>query len=222
MKITIPFPGFYESELADALDTSVTMLAETIYDEGHVCMDETRINVDADVVELDDEITDVMDYHTAHVAIAHEYANAFWHQLNADSPVKFNASFDELRIPREYNFHTDTCVCTIQPTDFERMYHATGKPQLRQAIADRFTPRPGFIPFYSADLADWEAKPLAEYDHNEAGTVLLAYIETILADVTEDSVIENLHENGRFCEARDEAINWEMLDESLKRRAFRK
>lgn len=216
MKITIPFPGFYESELADALDTSVTLLAQAIYDGGHVCMDETRIRVDADVAELDDEITDAMDYHAAHVAIAHEYANEFWHQLNADSPVKFNARFDGLRSPREYNFQTDTCFCTIQPTDFERMYHATGKPQLRQVIADRFTPYPGFIPFYSADLADWEAKPLAEYDHHEAGTVLLAYIETILADVTAESVIENLSANGRFYEARDEAINWKMLDESLR------
>lgn len=100
-----------------------------------------------------------------------EYVNAF------NSEYKFNLEFEKFSSPREYNFTTDRLFCFIDDNDLAKLATALNSREFAVLVMERFTSRDGFSSFYSNNIAEWLAKPLADYDHNELGTLLDAYLE---------------------------------------------
>jgi hypothetical protein len=88
-------------------------------------------------------------------------------------------TFESMDSPREYNFSTDRIYGEVPLKVVRELFRrskAEGHATLTAIIARRFTSRSGFMSFYPSDLAEWLAKagPLAEWDHNQLGTLFLA------------------------------------------------
>jgi hypothetical protein len=126
--------------------------------------------------------------------------------------------FAEMTSPREYNFTTDRVFCRVAFADVEKMLGATKPDTLARIIRERFTSRSGFISFYSAEFADWMAKPREKWDANECGTLLIAFLadhaDTSRRDVCE-RIADTLAEHGVFDDALAEALDWEALKKRL-------
>jgi len=214
--LTIPFPGFYESILSSELDRAEEQLAESLVAHGEAFGLEP-----SDVIEA---LMYTRDYSVACRAIAKEYAEAFADfvtqetQARTDAPFAF--TYDTMDSPREYNFTTDRCYMTLPLADFERLYAATDPEILKRQIHRSFTSCDGFMSYYSGNVADWD-KPLSDYDHNEAGAVLVAYLETHNLDTNnvnrlDYQILERISCNGEFDSALDAAIDWNKFRERMK------
>jgi len=153
---TIPFQGFYCSMHDDQIDNHIEHAMED-YIEGQ---GKTQEQVDA--------WRDTID----HKAIREAYSKHYIDFLNSELDIA-SLTYKALDSPREYNFTTDIIICTIGHDDLKRLYDKwINEPEFREAIKDRFTSYDGFMSFYSNDVADWKAKPLTDWDHNEIGMLL--------------------------------------------------
>jgi hypothetical protein len=157
MLTTIPFSGFYNSlhdrSLDDALD-------QMFSDPAAGC----SINH-----KLRDRAFDACQWGLVHGNYALNYANALAAQF------KIAMKFESLQSPKEYNFTTDRIFCEIELDEVKRIRAETSEKALRDKVRERFTPCDGFIPFYSANLDNWDE--IETWDHNEVGTLIEAYVE---------------------------------------------
>lgn len=157
MLTTIPFSGFYnslhDSSLDDALD-------QMFSDHATGC----TVNH-----KLRDRAFDACQWGLVHGNYAAEYAKA----LAAE--FKIALTFESLKSPREYNFDTDRIFCEIELDEVKRIRAETSEKVFRDKVRERFTPCDGFIPFYSANLDNWDE--IETWDHNEVGTLIAAYID---------------------------------------------
>lgn len=158
METTIPFSGFYGSVHEDALDDALERL---LHDDRGEILSARILNTLYNGVEWSD----------AYSQYAYEYCEAF----AAEFEIK-SLKFIELYRPKEYNFEIDRIFASISLEDVNRMYNETPGDVLKNHIRDRFTSCDGFISYYSNDLDDWNAKPLADWDANEIGTLVEAYV----------------------------------------------
>jgi len=215
--MTLPnFPGFYESVLDSGIDSALELICDGMAEDSaqsHGC----------DASEIADAIYYCASFDIAHQAIAKAYAEQFANEVNdtlsGDSePLAFE--YESMTSPREYNFTTDRVFLTLPINQFQWLFDNTKRETLEKTIRDNFTSRSGFISFYSNDIADWLDKPLAEWDHNEAGTLLAAYVADTDLDRDNDlqwKIYERINEE--FYSATSECIDWEKLDERLKETA---
>jgi len=216
--LTIPFFGFYESQLSQALDFEEEQLAEYLAER-----DDTFKGYSA--LDIGEELYWAMNYGTAHHALAKEYAEQFAHELNDNLPsdcAPFALTFETMDSPKEYNFTTDRCYMTMPLADLQRMRDEVAPGTLGDTIRERFTSRSGFHSFYSNVLADWDAKPLAEWDHNEAGTLLVAYLADHYdnhREGIEHAVLDAMHEGNAFGDAADAALDRDELMSRLMKKA---
>lgn len=190
MKTTIPFEGFYCSVHAEAVDRAIEYAAE-INDKGDsnsIIVNELRGHVD---------FGEVFD----------KYSSDYTQELAVF--LKVNLKFDELSRPREYNFITDRIFASISELDFRKLYNSVDKIALGNLVSGRFTSRSGFISYYSSNFTDWP-DDIAQWDHNQAGTVL------------ELAAIERDWDEGEYaCEVNDSGSldNW--LDAAMDERGQR-
>jgi len=127
----------------------------------------------------------------------------------------------EMTSPKYYNFSTDRVFARVSETAIRSCYNlfAEGKgcPHspfhiLEKLIKESFTSRDGFRSHYSNKLADWLAKPLNEWDHNEVMTLLVAtlvYCDIDPVDFNQDvemSVIEWASGNGMI-----DVVDWDKV-----------
>lgn len=126
------------------------------------------------------------------------------YSLLADSSAADEGSFENWC--HSLGFDTDSRKA-------ERMYRECVDTFLK--LRDQFTARSGFIPFYSNEPDDWAEKGSADMDHNEAGTVLLAYLASHSVDASEDDIIAHLSETDAFSSAIESAIDWDKLNAAL-------
>lgn len=205
MLTTIPFSGFYESQLSDALDREEELIADNTVenDEGF----------GRSAAEIQEAMYFVTDYKKAHEHIAKEYAEQF-----AEYVKPYTLEFESMDSPREYNFTTDRVFMTISDKDFRAMRNATSNDIFAALVRERFTSRSGFASHYSNDWRDWHYKPLEDWDHNEVGTLLEAYLQTQNLDRCdiEDGIIEYMSCNGVFGNALDCAMDKDALTKRLK------
>lgn len=216
--MTIPFPGFYETNLAAELDDVEEREAESIVElnESH----------GLDAREVCDALYFTCSYGIAFEYVAKAYAEAFAELVNAEAKPPFALVYEKMDSPKEYNFTTDRVYMTLPLEDFRRMYAVTDRDILANVIRKSFTSRDGFISYYSNDAADWHEKPLEEWDHNEAGTLLRAYLLTHVDDIDEDTentvehrIYEELAGNETFYSAFNACLDWDKLQERLKDKA---
>jgi hypothetical protein len=79
---------------------------------------------------------------------------------------------------------TDTLIAEIDPADLHKMMREVSVPVLEGVLDKNFTPRSGFVPFFSNDIEDWIGMDINELDDNEAMIFIEAYIEEL--DLTDD------------------------------------
>ena len=186
MITTIPFSGFYctlhESALDDAIDQ---MFADR----------DTGCDVNRGLSEraqFDCNWSDVMqDY-------AKEYAEQFAREF------KIDMTFESMASPRYYNFTTDRIFCTISESEVARLLRDTPSDDLTATAKEMFTSRDGFSSSYSPDVADWG--DFAEWDHNQVGCLIAAYVASIDPDFdqfAEAALMEGAQCNGNV---------WEWID----------
>lgn len=154
METTIPFQGFYCSEYSELVDYAVTN-----------CFQDDHGDINQAIA---DKVFDNTDYRALHEYAAKAYTEYFAFEF------KIKLTFKELVSPREYNFTTDRIFCDIDLEEVKRIYELVDHDILVKQIKDNFTSYDGFISHYSNDLDSW-GSDLAEWDHNQIGTLLEAY-----------------------------------------------
>lgn len=176
----LDFPGFYESVLSEALDDAERNMVEALI-ENYDLPDEP------DPYEA---CYDASTYATGFRMIAEDYVDWLNHVL-ADTGIVLEYKFMES--PREYNFGTDALFATVN--DIELLHSLTDTPKLNTVAAEFFTSRPGFHSFYSPLVDTWGE--LAEWDHNQRGALLTAYLRQVAEDkgLDQNDMLEYMHED---------------------------
>ena len=196
----LDFPGFYESVLSEALDDAENMEAENIA-ENHP---------EPELQAIHDAMYKHSDYSKGFDAIARASVDWLNHVLE-DTGIKL--TFDSMESPREYNFTTDALFVAIN--DPARLYADTNTASLNAVIEERFTSGPGFHSFYSNDPDAWRAKPLDEWDHNELGALLTAYLRQRAEEegLDQHDMLEWMQED--FYSAVSDQVDWDALYATL-------
>lgn len=162
--IVIPFHGFYESIHSSMIDHAIT----SYYDPEGTGTPSTM---------PDDFWIKFNGYHDICLDYTEEYVEHFADKFNELTGLKIALEYESLKSPKYYNFETDRIYAHISLKDAQSLFDFVNQGQLSATIKENFTSRSGFISFYSNDVLEWLAKPLAEWDHNELYTLLLAAME---------------------------------------------
>lgn len=162
-RISIPFSGFYESDHNLILENTL----EQIFSD-HEGRGDSSKNPNP---SFDCSLwTDYSRLYCEQFAEAFEYETGF----------KLHLRFAELVSPRFYNFETDRIFCNISRKTASALFELSAQDnheKLSAYLEDKFTPRSGWIPFYSPNLSEWLEKPLNEWDHNELGALIACQID---------------------------------------------
>ncbi|MBC7198081.1 MAG: hypothetical protein H5U32_02415 [Pseudomonas balearica] len=183
MLTTIPFSGFYQSFHDSSLDDA---LDQMFSDRDTGCWVNHKLR---------DRAFGACQWGLVHGNYAAAYAKAL-----ADE-FKIALTFESLKSPREYNFDTDRIFCEIELDEVKRIRAETSEKALRDKVRERFTPCDGFIPFYSANLDNWDE--IETWDHNEVGTLIEAYVDEQAPGFdmwAEYDLMESARANGRLDE----------------------
>ena len=150
---TVPFAGFYESWHSHNIDRAENSIVQDDSGDPMFCLFEHA------------EIR----YGEVRLAYVQSYVDSF----GAEFDVALE--FESTSSPREYNFETDRVFAHISTKDLARLYKETRRSgALDRYASERFTSRSGFSSFYSPDWKTWG--PLRNWDHNQIGTILDAYV----------------------------------------------
>jgi len=190
LRMVIPFAGFYASAWDDAMDSELDALVIWLKTS------DSRFE-DYPDADIHDAVFAEIDWDTVREALARAYADAFWEWLRPQLAVSGEAvewRYAELVSPREYNGLNDRIFVNVSPALVDALVLQTDGATLGIVIKDRFTSRSGFVSFYSNDMDDWFKTPVTQWDHNQLGTLLLAWMETVGADVDfrERCIMEDL------------------------------
>jgi hypothetical protein len=203
--IKLPFAGFYHSLFSDGLDLEEEQTAEN--------MAESHDGISASDIAC--FIYQRATYRTAFQHIAQDYAERFNDYLKSEYELDLGLRFEKLDSPKEYNFTTDRVFCYISEEKARELFNAVSQGSLADAIRDRFTPRSGFIPYYSNDLAEWLAKPIGEWDHNELETLLVALLADADQSDCEMAIYQGMRDAGVFYDALDNAVDWAAVESDI-------
>lgn len=199
----LDFPGFYESALSDGLDHAENMMIEGLI-ENH------GLDFEPGDSKLYEACMDASTYAIGFNLIAK--ANVDWlnHVLDGTGIV---LAYESMESPREYNFSTDALYVTVN--DPKLLASLVDPAKFEGVIKEHFTSRSGFHSFYSNDIEVWRAKPYADWDHNELGTLLTTYLRQVAddKDLDSDDMLEWMQED--FDAAVDEQTDFTKLNAAL-------
>lgn len=208
--INIPFCGFYESMYDSELDSIIERECEYRCDSR---------NGDSFVAIPESEYSEIIyrfaDFGAAYQEIARKYVDRFndflCEELNIDQG--FSLEFEKMESPKEYNFSTDRIFAFIPEGKVNELFDNVNQGDLAEAIKDHFTPRSGFIPFYSDDVLEWLAKPVLEWDYNELSMLLHGLLKQV-DDEWEFRIYERMLEDCQT--AFDNCVDWAKVDEAVQ------
>ena len=163
VEVQIPFMGFYNSWHDDAIDRAF----HDMFQDGSGCAYHGALAYSH--AHADTQFGD------AFRAYARDYADSYATEYGLDS-----AQFVTMESPRFYNFETDRLFVRMTRQEVARMFRDTDSDILTRIAGERHTSRSGFISSYSPDVSEWG--DVAEWDHNQLATLLLAYVETQTGD----------------------------------------
>jgi hypothetical protein len=192
--VQLPFPGFYDNRLTHALDQELEDWVERLVQEYDHCSDRlVAAQQDGTLLEA---MNDATHWPTVFQTLAKAYCETF---IACFPKVSMGMAFESMR---EYNFTTDRLFATVPLSTVTAWWDAlqSAPDILETLIAERHTSRSGFHSWYSNDPDVWRAKPLAEWDHNECTTLLLARLRQLgyTEHQIEAAVDEGLCVNGDF------------------------
>lgn len=224
--IVLPyFPGFYESLLSHAIDQEEESFCEHEAEESdHETAEMSQPeHLRLNSSELASILFDVTNYTKAYHGIAHCWTDAF--DTYASDAVGFplKIAFGDVDSPREYNFTTDRVFATLTAGAVRKLYAASKADKhatLAKVIRERFTSYDGFHSHYSNTLSDWTGKPLANWDHNELETLLMAVLaingyhgrETPSGDSVQMDIYYILSDGG-FYQEWERGVDWAKFEE---------
>lgn len=213
-EINIPFSGFYESMWSGLIDRAMEMAAEN--DHQRQTEDAIPEELRLEETVFHEKLFDAMDYRDAERALAADYVDELNRRLESELGLKLHLKFKLMSSPREYNFETDRLFSDISLAAAKRLFAFSRKlddhEKLKAKIRRRFTSRDGFHSHYSNDFEVWKAKPLADWDHNELGTLLCIACDELGED-WDWSVYERLAESDY--EYVDKAVDWKKYEASI-------
>lgn len=154
LSIVLPFAGFYNSIHDYVLDRTLESYFGDESGEG--------------IPALVQRAFDAIRWGFVHRQYARAYCEAFAWEFG------LSLTFDDMTSPRAYNFETDRVFAFIAPESVAKIYADTPREDLDAMAGQWFTSRDGFISSYSPDVSDWG--DVAEWDHNQLGCLLLAYV----------------------------------------------
>ena len=159
---TIPFQGYYGSQIDSFIDSHIEYEIEHIKEEYKA--NEKQLETIANGFMS----TNVNSFYWT---LSKDYAEEFIFLLENEIGFKLNASFESLESPKEYNFSTDRIFIELpenRAIEFVNYILKNHKEELEDLIKKRFTSQSGFISFYPNSLEDW-GNPI-EWDYNQLGT----------------------------------------------------
>jgi hypothetical protein len=197
----------HEAEHMAERESDATYYPETFQPE------ERRLD-SGDYAEL---FFDCMDYRKAHLLLAQRYCASFDHLASDEIGFPLGLRYESLDSPRFYNFGTDHLFAFISEETIGRLFDLSAAEyhsRLATMIAERFTSYNGFASGYPNDLDSWLAKPLADWDHNELGTLLIALLPTKIQRDVED----NMGKSEDFQDAFEAAMDWPKFEAAVERK----
>lgn len=218
--IELPFPGFYDSLLSGELDHVEEREAE--YFVERQAEDGIAAELRLDAGAYSELFLRHTDYSAAHQHLARQYVAAFDHVASEALGFPLGLQFEEMTSPKYYNFETDRVFAACSDDALAKLWamsKADGHKTLGALIAKRFTSCDGFASHYPNTLAAWLRKPLADWDHNELGTLLRACLK--LAGVYDTSRGEGIEwrcfelmtdGDSDFWTALQEAVDWDAIE----------
>ena len=201
MLTTLPFSGFYNSKWSDELDN-----VENNFIENEAEDDDTL-----DESEISEIVDKCLQYETQMQYVAQEYVGYFNEKFKEEFGIDLGLRFESLKSPREYNFTSDIIYAYIDEEVVRRLLDDLEESKLADMIRERFTSRSGFISFYTNRIERWKAKPIEEWDHNEVGTVLEAYVAQV--EDFEWGVYYEMCERYVLDTALDKGMDWDKYRE---------
>ncbi len=204
MRVELPyFPGFYESWFSDAIDWEQEQWCEARATEDNGSDDdECRWPEPMRLTECDlnDLLYRTTAYSDAYAELARQWAWCFNEMATEALGFKTHIGYERTDSPKYYNFESDRVFAHI-PLSVVRRIFALSR---RDGHAERHTSRSGFSSFYTTDLDAWLTKPLADWDHNELSTLLIAALD--LQGYTADST-PNTYDTGLMKYLSDETLD---------------
>jgi len=179
---TIPFQGYYGSEIDSFIESHIE------YEIEHIREEYKANEKQLDIIANGFMSTNVNAFYNT---IAEAYAGEFIFLLENEIGFKLNASFESLESPKEYNFSTDRIFIELSENkaiEFVNYILNNHKEELEDLIKKRFTSQSGFISFYPNSLKEW-GNPIG-WDHNQLGTCFEIF-EYISNDIELNEIIYN-------------------------------
>ena len=208
MLTTIPFSGFYESKWSGELDNVENNFIENEAEDDDT-LDESEVSVLVDKFRQ---------YETQMQYVAKKYVGYFNDKFKEEFGIALGLRFESLKSPREYNFSTDIIYAHIDEEVVRRLLDDLEESKLSDMIRERFTSCDGFISFYPNRIDRWKDKPIEEWNYNEVGTILEAYVAQV--EDFEWDVYYTMCDRSVFDTALDNGMDWdkyrEMCDERRK------
>ena len=205
--INIPFCGFYCSIYDGELDSIIEQEVD------YKCDMSSLGYIGTPEQEYSDIIFRFADFREAHKEIARKYVDRFNDHIKSELGVDLGLTFEKMESPKEYNFSTDRIFAFIPEEKVNELLDNVNQGDLAEAIKDHFTPRSGFIPFYSDDVLEWLAKPVLEWDYNELSMLLHGLLKQV-DDEWEFRIYERMLEDCQT--ALDNCVNWPKVDEAVQ------
>ena len=182
----LPFPGFYESIINDAMHTAMLDWASERAQED--------VDEDEDIVYGD--LYGTLNWKIFNTEVAKAYVDA------VNSVFSFNFEFVEVKSPREYNFETDSLMVNISGDDLLFLAQHVNWEDLADEVYNELKPRSGFMPFYSNNLDDW---PALVKDWAPAQLMLL-FRTHVDEETLADQALDYMRGQGVFEAALDAAL----------------
>ena len=201
MLTTLHFSGFYNSKWDGELDNVENQFIEREAEDDDT-LDESEVSAIVDKCRQ---------YETQMQYVAQKYVDHFNEKFKEEFGIALGLRFESLKSPREYNFTSDVIYAYIDEGVVRRLLDDLEESKLADMIRERFTSRSGFISFYPNRIERWKEKPLEEWDYNEVGTVLEAYVAQV--EDFECDVYYEMCERSVFDTALDKGMDWDKYRE---------
>ncbi len=209
--IQLPFAGFYESVHGQQLDDAQERDAEHFASSDN---EDYPNAVGMEESDLNDILFQMADYRKGFEKYARDYVSAFAGYVKQETGVDLGLEFEKLESPREYNFDTDRIFAYIPVSVLGTLKSVVSLENLAEVIKERHESRIGFASFYTTDIEAWNAKPLADWDHNELCTLLIAWMRQEIAEDADEAINDNAidYDSEMNMDAWQECVNWSEFD----------
>lgn len=198
-EIQVPFPGFYESILSDAIDRSEEMTVDNLTsDEYEILDNEVVANI----------LWDHTDYGAIHQALAKAWVEEFDDLVLDELDLSLGLTFSIMTSPREYNFTTDRVFAKISMPQLRELFESVDKRRLDEVCEQHLKSCSGFISHYDHRWRDWG--PLEDWDYNQTGMLLHALD---LGDNWKWEMLDRLNED--IDRAVDAGQDWGKIEQKL-------